>query len=137
MGADGSTGTVRWCAQDVELILSDADDAERIRILSRLRKQVNEWEQKREHEKNLREYLGDDALATGGTALVWRLARHLDDDQAAPAAVRLINDLSTLSMVAQDRVDSDRTECPFVVPPLAPRTAMVTTRISPARPLSC
>jgi hypothetical protein len=112
------TGTVRWCAQDVELDLADPDDAERLRALSRLRKQVHEWEQKREHEKNLREYLGDDALTTGGTALVWWLARHLDDDQSVPAAVRLINDLSTLSMAAQDRANPDQAESPFVAPPL-------------------
>jgi hypothetical protein len=114
------TGTVRWCAQDVGLNLAGPDDAERLRALSRFRKQVHEWEQNREHEKNLREYLGDDVLTTGGTALVWWLARHLDDDQAVPAAVRLINDLSTLSMVAHDRGDFGQVESPFVVPPPAP-----------------
>jgi hypothetical protein len=111
-----ATGTVHWCAQDVELEPADPADAERLRTWSRLRKQVQEWEHKREYEKNLREYLGDDALKTGGTALVWWLARHLDDDQAVQAAVRLIQDLSTLSRVAQDSEDSGRAGSPFEVP---------------------
>ena len=45
-------------------------------------------ERQREYEKNLREYLGNDVLTTSGSAVVWWLARHLEDDQAVPAAVR-------------------------------------------------
>ncbi|GAA1195474.1 hypothetical protein GCM10009608_33630 [Pseudonocardia alaniniphila] len=115
-----STGMVRWCVQDVELKLADPGDAERLRTWSRIRKQVHEWEQKREHEKSVRKYLGNDALTTGGTALVWWLARHLDDDQAVSAAVRLINDLSMLSRVAQDRLEPGWVESAFVVSPPAP-----------------
>jgi hypothetical protein len=115
-----STGTVRWCAQEVELVPADPDDVERLRTRSRLRKQVHEWEQQREYEKNLREYLGDDVLTTGGSAVVWWLARHLEDDQAVPAAVRLINELSTLSMVAQDRGHLGHVDSSMMVPPLAP-----------------
>jgi hypothetical protein len=75
------SGNVRWSAEDVQLDPADPDDVARLRTSSRLRKQVHEWEQEREHEKNLREYLGDDVLTTGGSALVWWLARHLDDDE--------------------------------------------------------
>jgi len=107
-----SSGSVRWCAQEVELTPADPDDAERLRRLSRFRKQVHEWEQTREYEKNVRGYLGDDVLTTGGRALVWWLARHLDDDEAVQAAVPLIDDLSTLSAAAQDRADTDRTASP-------------------------
>jgi hypothetical protein len=114
------TGMVRWCAQEVELVPADPDDAERLRTRSRLRKQVHEWDQRREYEKNLREYLGDDVLTTSGSAVVWWLARHLEDDQAVPAAVRLINELSTLSAVAQDRGQPDRADSSLMVPSLTP-----------------
>jgi AcrR family transcriptional regulator len=68
----------------------------------------------------LREYLGDDVLTTSGSAVVWWLARHLEDDQAVPAAVRLINELSTLSVVAQGHGHPDRADSSLMVPPLTP-----------------
>lgn len=99
-----------------EARISDLRDVTRLRTSSRLRKQVHEWEQMREHERNLRKYLGDDVLTTAGSALVWWLARHFDDDEAVPAAVRLIDELSTLSMVSQDHGGLSQTGLP---PPTA------------------
>ena len=51
-----------------------------------------------------------------GTALVWWLARHVEDSQAVRAAVELIDDLSTLSATAQDREEADRPEGQSVKP---------------------
>ena len=109
-----STGTVRWCAQDVDLQPADPDDADRLRTLSQLRKQVQVWQQEREHELNVRRYLGEDVLTTTGSALVWWLARHLDD---VPGAIGMVDDLSKLSAVSQDREDHGRAGGGPVAPP--------------------
>lgn len=100
-----STGTVLWCVQDVDLQPADPDDPDQLRTLSKLRKQAQVWEQEREHERNIRQYLGDDVLTTTGSALVWWLARHLDDVQGA---IGMIGDLSTLSAASQDQDDPGR-----------------------------
>ncbi len=100
-----SSGTVRWCAQDVDLQPADPDDADRLRTQSQLRKQVQIWQQEREHELNVRRYLGEDVLTTTGSALVWWLARHLDDVRGA---IGMIGDLSKLSAMSQDREDPGR-----------------------------
>jgi len=109
-----SSGTVRWCAQDVDLQLADLDDADRLRTLSQLRKQVQIWQQEREHELNVRRYLGEDVLTTTGSALVWWLARHLDD---VGGAIGMIGDLSKLSAVSQDREDPGRSGGTPLAPP--------------------
>lgn len=109
-----SSGTVRWCAQDVDLQPADPDDADRLRTLSQLRKQVQIWQQEREHELNVRRYLGEDVLTTTGSALVWWLARHLDDVRGA---IGMIGDLSKLSAVSQDREDLGRAGGAPVAPP--------------------
>ena len=111
-----STGTVRWCAQDVDLQPADPDDADRLRTLSQLRKQVQVWQQEREHELNVRRYLGEDVLTTTGSALVWWLARHLDD---VPGAIGMIGDLSKLSAVSQDHDDPGQAGGAPVAPPPA------------------
>lgn len=109
-----SSGTVRWCAQDVDLQPADPDDAARLRTLSQLRKQVQVWQQEREHELNVRRYLDEDVLTTTGSALVWWLARHLDDVRGA---IGMIGDLSELSAVSQDRGASGRAGGTPVAPP--------------------
>jgi hypothetical protein len=109
-----SSGTVRWCAQDVDLQPADLDDADRLRTLSQLRKQVQIWQQEREHELNVRRYLGEDVLTTTGSALVWWLARHLDD---VHGAIGMIGDLSKLSAVSQDREYPGRAGGAPVAPP--------------------
>jgi hypothetical protein len=95
------TGQVRACAKEVKLAIPD-EDADRIRALSDLRKKSQMWEQETEHERNIREYLANDALTTSGRALVWWMARHIEDVEHA---VALIGDLSRLSAVSQDRDD--------------------------------
>jgi hypothetical protein len=92
------TGAVLWCAQDVVLQLVDSD-AERLSRMSQLRKEVQVWNQERDHERNLRGYLVDDALKSPGTALVWWLAQHTDD---VKGAVALIDDLARLSDASQN-----------------------------------
>jgi hypothetical protein len=109
-----SSETVRWCAQDVDLQPADPDDADRLRTLSQLRKQVQIWQQEREHELNVRRYLGEDVLTTTGSALVWWLARHLDD---VHGAIGMIGDLSKLSAVSQDREYPGRAGGDPVAPP--------------------
>lgn len=93
------TGHVRACAKEVKLAIRD-EDADRIRALSDLRKKTQMWEHEKERERNIREYLANDALTTSGRALVWWLAGHLDEVERA---VTLIGDLSRLSAVSQDR----------------------------------
>lgn len=104
------TGHVRACAKEVKLAIPD-EDADRIRSLSDLRKKSQMWEQEREHERNIREYLANDALTTSGRALVWWMARHIDEVEHA---VALIGDLSRLSAVSQDR-DNAGTVVPHLV----------------------
>jgi hypothetical protein len=95
------TGQVRACAKEVKLAIRD-EDADRIRALSDLRKQSQMWEQEREHERNVREYLASDVLTTSGRALVWWMARHMDNIEGT---VALIGHLSRLSAASQDRDD--------------------------------
>jgi hypothetical protein len=89
-------GVQVW-ASDVGVDLA-GEDSERLVKLERIRKDVRLWEQQREHERELRSYLGDDVLATSGKALVWWLARHEDDIRGA---VDRIPDLARISSVAQ------------------------------------
>jgi hypothetical protein len=101
---------VQVWASDVHVDLAK-EDSERLAKLDRIRKDIRLWEQERAHEKEVRRYLGEDALASPGTALVWWLARHEDDIRGG---VERIPDLTRISAVAQDlhvqpMLDDERT----------------------------
>jgi hypothetical protein len=95
------TGRLQAWATEVTLEIRSGD-AKRLCTLSDLRKQSQVWEQEREHERNVRAYLGEDVLTTTGRALVWWLARNEDDIEGA--ATRISN-LARLSAVSQDQDD--------------------------------
>jgi hypothetical protein len=93
---------VRAWATEVTIRVPD-EDAGRLHRLADLRKTVQVWEHERGHERNVREYLGDDVLTSTGKAVVWWLARH---DYDVEDAVRLLGTLDRVSAAAQDRLDS-------------------------------
>jgi hypothetical protein len=77
-------------------------DADRLRRLADLRKKVQVWEHERGHERNVREYLGNDVLTSTGKAVVWWLARN---DENVVGAVEVLDKLHQLSAAAQDRLE--------------------------------
>ena len=91
-------GLVITFATDIRLTLR-AKDREHLDELEGLRKAVGTWESRRQHERNVREYLGGDVLQTPGSAVVWWMARH--DDQIE-RAVEMIAPLTVLSATAND-----------------------------------
>jgi len=103
-------GQVRAWVTDVTVEI-DSKDAERLRTLAGLRKDVVLWEHQRGHERNVRQYLGGEVLATTGNAVVWGLARHLDDVERA---VSLVQPLHRLSRVARGDLDDLPAEHVFV-----------------------
>ncbi|MEU7578534.1 hypothetical protein AB0B50_13095 [Streptomyces sp. NPDC041068] len=92
------SGTVMAFATDVRLHLRH-EDRRHLDELEELRKSIGSWEQQREHERNRREYLGEDVLQSPGSAVVWWLARHEDEIERA---TDLIGPLSCLSAAAND-----------------------------------
>ncbi|MFD0383431.1 hypothetical protein ACFQ2B_16815 [Streptomyces stramineus] len=94
---DGS-GLVEAFATDIRLVLRPRD-REHLEELDELRKAMGSWESRRQHERNLREYLGEDVLRSPGNAVVWWMARH--DDQIE-RAVDMIVPLTVLSAAAND-----------------------------------
>lgn len=94
---DGS-GLVEAFATDIRLVLRPRD-REHLDELDGLRKAMGSWESRRQHERNLREYLGEDVLRSPGNAVVWWMARH--DDQIE-RAVDMIAPLTVLSAAAND-----------------------------------
>ncbi|MEW1615322.1 hypothetical protein [Streptomyces sp. NPDC088744] len=94
---DGS-GLVEAFATDIRLVLRPMD-REHLEELDGLRKAMGSWESRRQHERNLREYLGEDVLRSPGNAVVWWMARH--DDQIE-RAVDMIAPLTVLSAAAND-----------------------------------
>ncbi|HWU10096.1 MAG TPA: hypothetical protein VN520_27605 [Streptomyces sp.] len=94
---DGS-GLVEAFATDIRLVLRPRDQ-EHLEELDGLRKAIGSWESRRQHERNLREYLGEDVLRSPGNAVVWWMARH--DDQIE-RAVDMIAPLTVLSAAAND-----------------------------------
>jgi hypothetical protein len=93
-----ATGQVVTWATDVSLSISD-EDAARLRKITDLRKHEQVWEHERGFERNMRGYIKDEVLDSPGSAVVWWLARHLDDVEGT---VRLIGPLAQLSAVAHD-----------------------------------
>ncbi|MFE4176453.1 hypothetical protein ACFRR7_31120 [Streptomyces sp. NPDC056909] len=98
MPAPDDEGLVVAFATDVRLVLRQ-EDREHLDELDGLRKAVGTWESRRQHERNVREYLGDDVLQSPGSAVVWWMARH--DDQIE-RAVEMIAPLTVLSAAAND-----------------------------------
>lgn len=103
---DGS-GEVRAWATGVQLVLAE-DDHGRLCTLADMRKDASVREHERDLEREERRYLGDDALLSTGSTLVWWLARHTDH---VKDAVALVDQFVTLSAIAQNRE---------VPPPTAP-----------------
>lgn len=98
MPAFDDEGLVVAFATDIRLVLRQKDQ-EHLEELDGLRKAAGTWESRRQHERNIREYLGDDVLQSPGRAVVWWMARH--DDQIE-RAVEMIAPLAVLSAVAND-----------------------------------
>ncbi|SCD64087.1 hypothetical protein GA0115239_104829 [Streptomyces sp. BpilaLS-43] len=96
--APDDTGLVTAYATDVRLVLRQRD-REHLEELDGLRKAMGTWESRRAHERNLREYLGEDVLRSPGSAVVWWMARH---DEEIERAVEMIAPLTVLSAAAND-----------------------------------
>ncbi|MFI0738210.1 hypothetical protein ACH4PU_08955 [Streptomyces sp. NPDC021100] len=91
-------GLVTAFATDIRLVLRQRDQ-EYLEELDALRKDMGTWESRRQHERNLREYLGEDVLRSPGSAVVWWMARHDDEIERA---VEMIAPLTILSAAAND-----------------------------------
>ncbi len=92
---DGS-GLVTAFATRVRLTLRPADQ-QGLDELDALYKSLAASERYRQHERELRAYLGEDVLHTTGSAVVWWLARHEDEVERA---VDMMGPLACLSAVA-------------------------------------
>ncbi|CAM5423393.1 MULTISPECIES: hypothetical protein [Streptomyces] len=92
------SGLVVAFATDVRLVLRPRDQRH-LEELDGLRKAMGSWESRRQHERNLREYLGEDVLRSPGNAVVWWMARHDDEIERA---VDMIAPLTVLSAAAND-----------------------------------
>ncbi|MFI2117240.1 hypothetical protein ACH489_22535 [Streptomyces rubiginosohelvolus] len=92
------SGLVVAFATDVRLVLRPRDQ-QHLEELDGLRKAMGSWESRRQHERNLREYLGEDVLRSPGNAVVWWMARHEDQIERA---VDMIAPLTILSAAAND-----------------------------------
>ncbi|WP_371790870.1 hypothetical protein [Streptomyces sp. NBC_01471] len=92
------SGRVKALAAGVTLALAPAD-RERLRKLQDLRKDEEIWEYERQHERNKRNYLGDDVLKSAGSAVVWWLARHENEIEKA---VDMIGPLAQVAAAAND-----------------------------------
>lgn len=78
-------------------------DRNRLQRLADVRKNIEVWEQERSHERNVREYLGDDVLSSPGSAVVWWLARHYQDEGSGiSTAVDNIGRLRDLTAAAHE-----------------------------------
>ncbi|MCP2260970.1 hypothetical protein LX15_004690 [Streptoalloteichus tenebrarius] len=76
------------------------EDARRLRQLADIRKQQEVWEHERALERNVRAYLGNDVLASAGSALVWWLSR---DTSKVEETVQMIGTFAQLSAAANNR----------------------------------
>ncbi|GAA3104930.1 hypothetical protein GCM10010464_80140 [Pseudonocardia yunnanensis] len=96
---------VQVSATDVDITVPE-EQSKAVRDMADQRRQVRLNEAKFATERGIREYLHDEALQSTGSALVWWLARHVDNIEQA---VELIDTLQRLSAVAQDGEDPGRT----------------------------
>jgi hypothetical protein len=89
---DSSNQVMAW-AEDVTLELA-AEDAEFLTEMARLRKKQEVWENERALERGVRRYLAEDALASTENAVVWWLARNIDEVDQAVARLGVLAQLS-------------------------------------------
>ncbi|OZM79519.1 hypothetical protein [Pseudonocardia sp. MH-G8] len=94
--------TVVWATDVVAAIAPE--DANRLAALERLRKDNEVWLLRRDQEMDMRRYLSDDVLTSPGSAVVWWLARHLDE---IDGVADRIDPLTRISTVVQGRPASD------------------------------
>ncbi|GAA3052291.1 hypothetical protein GCM10017562_14970 [Streptomyces roseofulvus] len=92
------TGRVLAMAENIQVSLSEAD-RERLEKLATVRKDEAVWEHERKWEQSKRAYLGEDVLASTGSAVVWWLAKNDDRVDKAVADIGL---LAQLTSVAND-----------------------------------
>jgi hypothetical protein len=93
--------TVVWATEVVAAIAPE--DANRLAALERLRKDSEVWLLRRDQEIDMRRYLSDDVLTSPGSAVVWWLARHLDE---IDGVADRIEPLTRISAVVQGRAAS-------------------------------
>jgi hypothetical protein len=105
-----STGEVSAWATGVKLAVRD-DDVDQLLELTNLRKKNEIWEREREYERSFQEYLGDDVLTSSGRALIWWMARHVDDVEGAAALIPQLTRLSAF-LQAREVPDSEPHETP-------------------------
>ena len=96
---DSSRAVEAW-AGEIQLALGE-EDAARLSELANVRKEMEVWEHGRHHERNKREYYGQDVFKDPGSALIWWLA-HTEDGVDVSAAVELIGTLAQLSAAANN-----------------------------------
>lgn len=94
------SGEVDAWASGISVTLPEVD-LKRLHRLAEVRKEEEVWEHERNHERNVREYLGGDVLGNPGRAVVWWLARHTEQkDSGLEATVKNIDDLRRLTSAA-------------------------------------
>ncbi|MFC3995214.1 hypothetical protein ACFOVU_04775 [Nocardiopsis sediminis] len=92
---DGRNRFEVW-AEDVSLTLPK-EDAQRLRSLADIRKDKDVWEHQRAHERDQREYYGNDVLSSQASAVSWWFSR---DPSKVRETVELTDTLGELSAAA-------------------------------------
>ncbi len=93
-------GGIEAWGQDISVALPE-DDRKRLHRLAAVRKEEEVWEHERNHERNVREYLGEDVLRDPGRAVVWWLARHHgSEDSGLRTTVNNVKALRDLTSAA-------------------------------------
>lgn len=90
------SGQVEAYAKNVSISLSEEDGA-RLKELTELRKSEEDWDRRRNLERNKREYLGQEVFKDTGSALTWWLVQERLGAQDVERAVELIGALAELS----------------------------------------
>ncbi|MFI7066696.1 hypothetical protein ACIBL3_37250 [Kribbella sp. NPDC050124] len=93
---------VRSWAEDIQLRLP-GPHAAHFQMRSELRRQQEIADLQRQLERDVRQYLHEDALATAGSATVWWLAKHPEQIEQC---VELYETLKRLSNAANDRLET-------------------------------
>lgn len=97
-----SSGHVVAWGGDFTVVLPEAD-RQRLQQIADVRKDAEVWEHERNHERDIREYLGEDVLSSPGSAVVWVLARYLQGKNANVGdAVNDIENVRDLTAAAQE-----------------------------------
>lgn len=99
-------GLITVWATDVIAAVGPAD-ADRLATLDRLRKDAEVWKRRRDHEVDVRRYLSEDVLTSPGSAVVWWLARNIDEIEGT---VERIGPLTRISAVAQGQTPEEHVD---------------------------